>query len=194
MPESILNKEFKESDVNRIRNIVKRDFSSKTKIQTGYKKAFTEYKEGEIWEEDGRTWTIKNGIKKTIPKHTSVKSAVKIPLTCPKCERSMRHHLHKKMYKIHGFCFDCTIEYEAELRKNGLYEQYEKSMIKQGLRAFSKDLESWVREVLDRADSESFVSENGDIDDWKFTGKGFKQKNLEKLEEFLSYINTKVEE
>lgn len=194
MPESILNKEFKESDVNRIRNIVKRDFSSKTKIQIGYKKAFTEYKEGEVWEEDGRTWTIKNGIKKTIPKHTSVKSAVKIPLTCPKCERSMRHHLHKKMYKIHGFCFDCTIEYEAELRKNGLYEQYEKSMIKQGVKAFGTDLESWVREVLDRSTSQTFITEEGDVEDWKFAGKEFKQKNLEKLQEFLKYINGKVEE
>ena len=194
MSESLLKKEFSSSDLNRIRNIVKKDFSSKTKLQTGYRRVIEDRKEGDIWNEDSRTWTIKNGIKKSIPKHSSIKESVKIPLTCPKCGGSMRHHLHKKMYKIHGFCFDCTIEYEAELRKNGLYEQYEKSMIKQGVKAFSIDLESWVREVLDRSSSQTFVTEEGDVEDWKFAGKEFKQKNLEKLQEFLKYINGKVGE
>lgn len=194
MAESLLKKEFSTGDLNRIRNIVKKDFSSKTKLQTGYRKVLETRKEGDIWIEDSRTWTIKNGIKKSIPKHYSIKESVRIPLTCPKCKGSMRHHLHKKMYKIHGFCFDCTIEYEAELRKIGLYDQYEKGMIKQGVKAFSQDLENWVKEILDRSGSQTFISEDGDIEAWKFNGKDFKQKNLEKLQVFLKHINSNVEE
>ena len=40
MNETLLKKEFKESDVQRIRNLVKKDFKAKTKVGTGYKKAY----------------------------------------------------------------------------------------------------------------------------------------------------------
>ncbi len=36
--ESLLKKEFKQADVQRVRNIVNKDFSAKTKSQTGYQK------------------------------------------------------------------------------------------------------------------------------------------------------------
>ncbi len=63
MNESLLKKEFKQSDVQRVRNLVNKDFTAKTKVQSGYQKASIKHKEGDIWEESGKTWTIKNGIK-----------------------------------------------------------------------------------------------------------------------------------
>ena len=36
-----LKKEFKHSDVERIRNLVKKDFTNKTKSQTGYRTTYT---------------------------------------------------------------------------------------------------------------------------------------------------------
>ena len=38
--ESLLKKEFKQADVQRVRNLVNKDFTSKTKSQTGYKKSY----------------------------------------------------------------------------------------------------------------------------------------------------------
>lgn len=61
------------------------------------------------------------------------------------------------MYKIHGFCFDCTLEYEAELRKVGLYKKYEASMINGSIDAFAKDLTSWVNEYT--VQSNAYVTE-----------------------------------
>ena len=123
--ETLLKKEFKQSDVQRVRNIVNKDFTSKTKLQSGYQKQIKRYKEGDIWEESGKTWTIKNGIKQNITKLDNAKKALRIPLRCPKCNGSMEHWLAKKMYKIHGFCFDpCTVEYEDSLKQAGLYKQY----------------------------------------------------------------------
>ena len=61
--ENMLKKEFKHSDVERLRNLVKKDYTAKTKLQTGYQKKLNKYKEGDIWEESGKKWTIKNGIK-----------------------------------------------------------------------------------------------------------------------------------
>ena len=37
--ESLLKKEFKHSDVQRVRNIVNKDFTASTKQQAGYKKS-----------------------------------------------------------------------------------------------------------------------------------------------------------
>ena len=48
-----LKKEFNKSDVQRIRNIVNKDYTSKTKFQSGYSKNSTLREEGDIWEENG---------------------------------------------------------------------------------------------------------------------------------------------
>ena len=56
--ESLLKKEFKQSDVQRVRNLVNKNFTSKTKSQTGYKKSSQRHQEGDIWEEGGKQWTI----------------------------------------------------------------------------------------------------------------------------------------
>ena len=115
--ESLLKKEFKKSDVERVRNLVNKDFTAGTKQQSGYKKTIKKYAEGDIWEDGGRQWTIKNGIKQNITKLDSAKKALRIPLRCPNCGGPMKHHLAKKMYKVHGFCFyPCTVEMEANLK------------------------------------------------------------------------------
>ncbi len=41
--DSLLKKEFKQSDVQRVRNLVNKDFTSKTKIQSGYAKSSKRY-------------------------------------------------------------------------------------------------------------------------------------------------------
>ena len=79
--ESLLKKEFKERDVQRLRNLVSKNYTDKTVTQVGYTKAQTDYKEGDVWEENGKTWTIKNGIKMTITKLDLVKSILQMPLT-----------------------------------------------------------------------------------------------------------------
>ena len=182
--ESLLKKEFKQSDVQRVRNLVNKDYTSKTKSQTGYQKASKRYKEGDIWEENGKQWTIKNGIKQNITKLDSAKKAIRMPLRCPKCGGSMKHHLAKKMYKIHGFCFDpCTVEMEADLRKAGLYKQYEQRMIQGNMKAFAKDVEEWVIDLVNTNDT--FVTEAGDIEDWKSNSN----KNKEILKNVRQYIS-----
>lgn len=193
MGESLLKKEFKSKDVNRARNLITKDFSGKTVDGTGYEKAYVVYKEGDVWEESGRTWTIKDGIRQNITKLDGAKKALQVPLKCPKCGGSMKHHLAQKMYKIHGFCFDpCTVEYEAQLRKAGLYEQYEKSMIQGGVKAFAKDIEQWVLESINQTDT--FVTEQGDIEDWNSNNVEFKKKALENLQEFLTHVKKHIEE
>lgn len=189
--ESLLKKEFKKSDVERIRNIVKKDFTSSTKQQVGYKKTSSRHKEGDIWEESGKTWTIKNGIKQNITRLDEAKKAIRTPLTCPKCGGSMKHWLAKKMYKIHGFCFDpCTVEYESTLRKAGLYEQYEKGMMSGNISGFIKDVENWVLESFQ--DTGKFVTEDGDVEDWGGMSNKFKEKITKDLKEYTDLLRNHI--
>jgi hypothetical protein len=186
MSESLLKKEFKHSDVQRVRNLVNKDFSAKTKDQVGYKKISEYHKEGDIWEENGKEWTIKNGLKQNITKLDKAKLVNRIPLTCPKCNGPLRHHLAKKMYRIHGFCFDCTVDYEASLRKAGLYEQYEKQMMQNNMNGFLKDLESWLGDKLLQVDT--FVTEQGDVEDWKHDKKKHEEQITKKVLEYSNIV------
>jgi hypothetical protein len=191
--ESLLKKEFKSKDVERARNLVNKDFSAKTTNGVGYEKAHQAHKEGDVWEESGRTWTIKDGIKQNVTKLDKAKKALQIPLACPKCGGPMKHWLAQKMYKIHGFCFDpCTVEYEAELRKNGLYEQYEKSMVRGGLKAFLVDVEQWVADQI--SSSDSFVTEQGDVEDWNSNKSKADDIMTQNLQEFIKHARKHLQD
>ena len=192
MGESLLKKEFKSKDVNRARNLIKKDLSAKTVDGIGYTKTQVAYKEGDIWEESGRTWTIKNGIRQNVTKLDSAKKALQTPLACPKCGGSMKHHLAQKMYKIHKMCFNCVIDYEAELRKAGLYESYERNMMQGSMKAFARDVEQWVLDTL--SETNSFVTEQGDLEDWNSNTENFKKQLNSNLQEYLKHLKTHMED
>jgi len=189
--ESLLKKEFKQSDVQRVRNLVNKDYTASTKSQTGYQKVYERHQEGDVWEESGKTWTIKNGLKQNITKLDKAKKAIRIPLRCPKCGGPMKHHLAQKMYRIHGFCFDpCTVEFEANLQKAGLYEEYEKKMLSGNIAAFAEDIESWVLESIN--DTNSVVTEDGTVEDWGGMNKDFKAKILKDLKEYTQLLRSHI--
>ena len=50
-----LNKQFSEKDVNRMRNLIQGKYGEKTGQSVGYSKQEKDYKEGDVWEADGRT-------------------------------------------------------------------------------------------------------------------------------------------
>jgi len=165
MSQSTLKKEFSQSTVQRMRNIISHKAGDRTQVQTGWEKNQQDYKEGDIWEQNGKKWTIKNGIKQTITKLDNLKKLVVLPLTCPNCKTPFKvHNANKKMYSIHGMCLDCVTEMETKLKIEGKYDQYEKNMLNQNknanLEEFEMALEAWMNE------NNSFITEAGDIESW----------------------------
>lgn len=191
MSDNTLKKEFKHSDVNRIRNLVKKDYTSKTKSQTGYRRSHSSYEEGDIWEESGKKWTIKNGIKQNITKLDSAKKLVKVPYSCPKCSKPINNHLSKQVYKINKMCLDCFVAFEAELKRNGLYDSYVKEIKKGNLTKFANELEEWASESLEY--SNTYVTEQGDIETWNNNDKAVKSKLSTEIKEYLKYIRSKLD-
>ena len=166
MSESQLTREFDERDLQRMRNIITGNTADATRIQTGYEKKTIERKEGDIWEENGKKWTIKNGLKQTVTKHDKLRELVKMPLKCPECERAMKaNKLNKKMWNIHKKCFDCVIEYETKLKATGGYEEYAKKIMNANKNTFADDYEAAVKEY-ETAQPDTYVSEAGDIENW----------------------------
>ena len=102
----------------------------------------------------------------------------------------MEHWLSKKMYKIHGFCFNCTVDMEADLRKAGLYEDYERRMITGNIKEFVKDIENWVMNSLD--DKNSFVTEAGDVEDWGNMSNKAKKEILDNLKGYTDHIRKQL--
>jgi hypothetical protein len=161
-----LNKQFSERDVQRMRNIITGNTANNTRIQAGYSKNKIKHIEGDVWEENGKTWTIINGIKQTVTKHDVLKSMVEFPLVCPNCKKPMSdHQLNRKMYNIHSKCFDCVIEYETSLRIEGKYEEYEKQILNANKNLSVDDAEQMFEDFLNNPHN-TFITEDGVVEKW----------------------------
>ena len=163
--ESTLKKEFSKRDVQRMRNLITGKSGDRTQIQAGYERKQQDYKEGDVWEEDGKKWTIKNGVKQSITKLDKFKHLISLPLTCPSCKKPMKSDdITKKMYSIHKMCLGCVVEMETKLKAEGKYEDYEKNIINSNKNAsledFERALDAWLEE------KDTYVSEQGDIENW----------------------------
>ena len=161
----MLKKEFKRKDVQRARNLIMGKTGDSTGTQIGYKKEIKEYKEGDIWTEGRKTWTIKNGIKQTVSKLDKLKKEVFMPLSCPCCGKIMKKRLDKPNYRIHKKCFDCVIEFEHKLRIKGEYDNYRKKLISKNSLDIVNEMESYLLDAVNSSNS-SFVSEDGVIERW----------------------------
>jgi len=182
-----LNKQFSEKDVNRMRNLIQGKYGEKTGQSVGYSKQENDYKEGDIWEADGRTWTIKNGIRQNITKLDKAKKAHMMPIFCPCCGKKMSVHTDKAYYNIHKKCLNCVIDFEHELKKAGLYEAYEAKIINSDLEEFIEDFKKFIQSELTLSNN-SFITEQGDVEKW--VGAPSKQKVLEGLDKTIEYLNS----
>jgi hypothetical protein len=166
MSKTQLNRQFEERDIQRMRNIISGNTSNNTRIQTGYSKNEIKHTEGDVWEENGKTWTIHNGIKQTVTKHDALKAMVEFPLTCPKCGKPMKNHeLNKKMYNIHKMCSDCVVEMETKLRIEGKYQDYEKKLLNANKNTSTLDAEQMFEDFINNPTS-TYITEDGVIESW----------------------------
>ena len=165
--ETLLQKEFKQSDVQRIRNLISGNQGDATQTQVGYTRKYIERKEGDTWEENNKQWTIKNGVKISVSKLDKAKYYARTPLLCPNCSKSMKTEYDKKMFMVHKMCFDCTIKMETQLKIEGKYQEYEDNQVKSNANFMLDEFVNGFDSFLDSMDSNNgFVTEHGDIEDW----------------------------
>ncbi len=164
---------------------------------------------GEVWEEtdstSGITYIIEQRdgfrIKKT--KSSDVLQEVRDEVrSFPNCRKDTctclgKHPLDQKMQKIHGMCFDCVIEMEHELKKQGTYDEYERNKIRENalawLRSAERDVEM-LKQTYTQA-SEFVTNSDGEKEIWtaRMTPEEFEetiQAQFNKFKEnFLANLN-----
>jgi len=177
---------------------------------------------GEIWEEtiNGTIYEIeqKQGFRVKKPKNSIAEEVKSYLNSFPNCKGdctcTVPSDLDKKMRTIHGMCFECVVEMEHKLRKQGKFEEYERTRIQNNAMEWLSRAEKDVQMLKDTyTKSAEFVQNaEGETETWhaKMTPtefeetvqvqfNEFKKKFLNNLEEKLnkvnkiSYINLKQE-
>ena len=187
LPQWVLKKDFKEKDVQRLRNLVQGKYGEKSRSSVGFSKVEEFHNEGDIWESDGRTWTIKDGIKQNLTKFDKAKKYHVMPLLCPVCTKIMKNRNDKPFYNIHKMCFNCVIDMEVKLRKEGKWEEYENNIHNSEIDNKIQEYKLWIEEKLSESNS-SFVSEDGDVENW--TGKINRELVDKSVEETVKYLES----
>ena len=162
----MLKKEFKRKDVDRARNLLTDKSGASSETQVGYKKKRVDYKEGDVWVENKKTWTIKDGIKQTISKMDAIKKEIFMPLCCPKCGKVMKSQLDKPVYRIHKNCYNCLVEFEHKLKIRGEYDDYIKKTRLTNALTQIDEFENLFLDLVNQS-NEGYISEHGEIERWK---------------------------
>jgi len=186
----MLNKEFKRKDVERIRNLVKGKVGESSELQVGYTTKKEDHKEGDIWEEGGKKWTIKDSIKQTATKLDKAKKEAILPLFCPNCKSLMKKRNDTKMYNIHKMCFDCVIDMEGKLKIEGKYKDYERTMVSNNAEDYVNYLETYLMEALNTSNRQ-YISEKGEVERWK--GGIDKEKLTKEIKESITEFKEGIE-
>lgn len=167
-----------EKNAQRIKNILAGDYKGRTKVLVGYKKKQIEHKESDVWEEDGKTWTIKDGIKQNVTKLDAIRDFIKMPYICPKCNTPMKKDLDKKFWRMKRQCFDCTIEEDTQKMVEGTFKDYEKELVTKNIKNWMTDIEVAIKDYINSANINNNVTEDGQVETWV---GGYSKKELHKI-------------
>ena len=191
MKDNVLKKEFSKKDVQRARNLITGNTNSRTSQGVGYTKKYEHHEEGDVWEEDGRQWTIKNGVKQNVTKMDKFKKMGKVPLFCPECNTIMKKHLDKKVYPSYQRCFDCVVDYEHQLQKDGKLKEFHTELRNDHIQSAINGFTAFMEDRMQESNS-GYVTEAGDVETWKGgTDKEQIQKELQEGLEFLEGLKIK---
>ena len=163
---------------------------------------------GDVWEEIDSSGVIhiveqRDGFRIRKTKNSDVFQSIREELRAfPNCRKDIctcngTHPLDQKMRGIHGMCFDCVIEMEHEMKKDGTFDEYARNKVKENALAWLRDAERDV-ELLKQAythASEFVTNADGETESWgaKMTPDEFEetvQKQFERFKEnFLNKLN-----
>jgi hypothetical protein len=188
--ETLLNREFTEREVQRMRNIVTKKHGDKTQVSSGYESNIKR-NEGDIWESDGKSWTIKNGIKRSVPKLSKFKQEAIMPLVCPKCTEPLHRQSEyvKHLYKMTGHCPKCQARYESDLKIAGTFDEYAKKMHAKNHLDLVNDTEKGFDDFVNYG-FEKYMSELGETENWD--GKGTTSEEIKKAKEYFKSQKDKI--
>ena len=118
------------------------------KIQVGYSTAGERHEVGDIWtDSDGKKWEQKDGFRVN---HTKLANAG-IAEQCSDCEKYITKPWDKEIFKFNDRCYYCQIDFEAELKGTGKFDEWKEAQdkrIKEGyIEKFEEENKELVKEI-----------------------------------------------
>jgi len=150
-------------------NVLKKDQALKVSMFIPSKE---KHDEGDVWEENDKIWTMKNGIKQSISKVAGAKT----PWFCPKCEKIMRGRADDRMWILRGKCHECVTKDETVIRLSGKWEEYETKMMRANAMAYLKDMIEEIQGYVSLVADPQLHFIDGTFENWKVDMKPLKKE------------------
>ena len=118
------------------------------KIQSGYTPTEEKHEIGDIWtDSDGKKWEQKNGYRVNITKFMDAGIAEQ----CSDCEAYITKPWDKEIFKFNDRCYYCQINFEAELKTTGKFDEWKESQEKrikeEYIKKFEEENKEFVKEL-----------------------------------------------
>ena len=119
------------------------------KIQSGYLPTEETHKVGDRWfDSDGKEWEQKNGYRVNI---TKLANRGIVDHRCSDCEKYIVKPWDKEIFKFNNRCYYCQIDFEAELKGTGKFDEWKEEQdkkIKEGyIKKFEEENAEFVKEL-----------------------------------------------
>jgi hypothetical protein len=162
---------------------------------------------GDTWEETdaaGNIWVIeqRDGFRIRKTKNAETFQEIRDALrSFPKCRKDTctcltPNHLDEKMRKYNGMCYECTIDMEHDLRKQGKYDEYEKNRVRQNAEAWLRNAEQDIKLLKEAyTNASKFITNSeGEVETWsaKMTTEEFEEKVEREFEKFKEQLLNKL--
>ncbi len=153
-------------------------------------------KEGDEWEDSqGRKWVWKNGSKRRVPKRATIINEQR----CKCCNMDVRwgNYLDDRVWPKTGYCYDCFINFQTELKMMGMFEVYNELQDLKNERSILEDYKKKFEESKkfceENKDKDvTFLEEDGSFEKWD--GNIDYNKIFEDLTKDIGVIDVRLEE
>ena len=119
------------------------------KIQVGYSTVEERHEVGDIWtDSDGKKWEQKDGFRVN---HTKMANRGIADHRCSECEKYIIKPWDKEIFKFNDRCYYCQIDFEAELKGTGKFDEWKKKqderIKKEYIKKFEEENKEFVKEL-----------------------------------------------
>ena len=129
-------------NIEKISSVVEGNYQNK--IQSGYSPTEETHKVGDRWfDSDGKEWEQKNGYRTNV---TKLANRGIVDYKCSECERFIIKPWDKEIFKFNDRCYYCQIDFEAELRGNGKFDEWKEAQDKRIKEEYIKKFEEENKE------------------------------------------------
>jgi len=140
----------------------------------GYTKKQETRNIGDVWEDEHNRYEKKDGYILKTGKNSEalqeIRDFIKEKSTCKnsECKTIKKTAKDIKVIQQNGFCINCTIDREHELRANGLFQEYQNYKVWTRMIVYGKQkLEELKQSLLDVKEEYEYVNEDGTVEKWK---------------------------